>query len=304
MEYLRSIFGNRLISNLCKPKWPPRSPDLTPLDFWFWSQAEIFIHKRNPENFWDIKQGLEDFIATVSEDEIRRSIQHTRKRAKACLAMKGGIFENRLKKNEDDIIIDSDDEENESDGVEESGDTIGDTIEIEAENERIEVEPDLENVGVEDSDTDSSITSSISIESTKMAATKPAKKPVTKKAPAKKTAAKPAKKPVAKKAPAKKTAAKPKNASREEFGLRKIRKEDEIETMEITDEENLENNVVESEESESEGGDDIFFRVEEARRNYEEGMNAIENLEKLEKEAEKEEKLVFRPPFKNGKPHN
>jgi len=245
----------------------------------------------NPETTEKVKNYLE---ANQSEDDIRRATQHTRKRAKACLAVDGDIFEHMLKK-KGGIIVDEDD-----DVVDEGGDTIGETIEIETENETIE-EENLENVaeieveenmgngtgnvGIEDTDTEISITSSIS-----SIASDHTKKP-------KKTGTKPA-------APVKKAAAKPKRASRQTFGLRKISEEDEIETMEFTGEENLEEereeivveNTMEKLESESEDDEEITFRVdlEVSKRNYEEGLKAIENLEKWEKEAKKEERNANR----------
>ena len=37
MDWLRSKFGQRVISRNADQPWPARSPDLSPLDFWLWS---------------------------------------------------------------------------------------------------------------------------------------------------------------------------------------------------------------------------------------------------------------------------
>ena len=37
--WLESKFGDRVISRLTARPWPAKSPDLSPLDFWFWSVA-------------------------------------------------------------------------------------------------------------------------------------------------------------------------------------------------------------------------------------------------------------------------
>ena len=36
LDWLATKFGNRIISNHSARIWPPRSPDLSPLDYWFW----------------------------------------------------------------------------------------------------------------------------------------------------------------------------------------------------------------------------------------------------------------------------
>ena len=120
LKYLREIFGDRIISNFCKPKWPPRSPDLSPLDYWFWACAENFIEERDPEDFFGLKQALADFIATLSEQDIRRAVQHFRKRAQACKDVDGEHFEHLLKK-KNGVVVDDE----EISDVEESGDAVG-----------------------------------------------------------------------------------------------------------------------------------------------------------------------------------
>lgn len=40
ISFLRSHFGNRLISLKTDNVWPPHSPDLTLLDYWFWSSMK------------------------------------------------------------------------------------------------------------------------------------------------------------------------------------------------------------------------------------------------------------------------
>ena len=83
------------------------------------------------QGFEDIKNRLNEFIASLTEDEIRRSVQHLEKRARACLAVKGEVFEYLMKKN-GEIAVEIEEEEEE---VGENGDTI-ETIGGQ-ENERI-----------------------------------------------------------------------------------------------------------------------------------------------------------------------
>lgn len=44
-EFLKSTFGEeRLISRFNIHPWPPRSPDLSPVDFWFWGKLKQLVY--------------------------------------------------------------------------------------------------------------------------------------------------------------------------------------------------------------------------------------------------------------------
>ena len=44
-EFLHKMFTeDRIMSRQLKNPWPPRSPDLTPLDFWFWGKLKRIMY--------------------------------------------------------------------------------------------------------------------------------------------------------------------------------------------------------------------------------------------------------------------
>jgi hypothetical protein len=51
MQFLREFFGDHLIS---KGLWPPRSPDLSPADFFL----KGIIYKNNPHTLDDLKRNI------------------------------------------------------------------------------------------------------------------------------------------------------------------------------------------------------------------------------------------------------
>ena len=62
-KYLRSKFGDKFID---KKKWPPRSPDLNPFDYFLWG----YLHKSRvynplPKNLDDLKANLEREIKNM-----------------------------------------------------------------------------------------------------------------------------------------------------------------------------------------------------------------------------------------------
>ena len=167
MDFLEETFQGRVISQGFPFKWPAKSCDLAPNDYWFWGPAQTFVKDQNPKSFQDLKAALQSYIDSVNEDPeyIRRSVAHILKRAKICLREEGGHFEHLLKKKQpaeygDDSTDDSEDssDDEESEGDESEGDkSEGDESEDdENEAEKSEDERDLENG-------DEEITSSIEI---------------------------------------------------------------------------------------------------------------------------------------------
>ena len=96
LTFLKDKFDGRIISRNTEHHWPPYSPDLSPLDFSFWSQATKFIHEIKPNTIEDLKNRVEDFAAGIPEEQLRKMVRHTRKRALLCVQEEGGHFEHKL----------------------------------------------------------------------------------------------------------------------------------------------------------------------------------------------------------------
>ena len=161
IEFLTDPFGDRVISKNAAIKWPPKSPDLAPNDYSFWGQAKEFIYHRNCKNFGELKQALDDFIATLSEESVRKMVQSIVRRAKLCLECDGGTFEHLVKKKK--VQDSGDDNDNDESEEEESGD---DESEDESDDENLEFENGNEEItsSIEMTiENDEEITSSIEI---------------------------------------------------------------------------------------------------------------------------------------------
>ncbi|GFV69763.1 DUF4817 domain-containing protein [Trichonephila clavipes] len=65
INLLKDTFGDRLISRFGPVNWPPRSCDLTPLDYFLWSYVKSLVYADKPQtlDYW--------------EDNIRRVIAYT-----------------------------------------------------------------------------------------------------------------------------------------------------------------------------------------------------------------------------------
>ena len=97
-DWLASKFGSRVISHKTDRPWPPYSPDLSPLDYWFWGACLAEIRRVKPATLELLVDTVEQFAASLSPADVRKAVRDIRKRAAACLQENGGHFEHILKK--------------------------------------------------------------------------------------------------------------------------------------------------------------------------------------------------------------
>lgn len=74
---------------------PPRSPDLTCLDFFLWGMMKDRVYQDRPDNPEIMKQRIRDVCASITPVELDRVHRNFIKRLGKCLDNNGGIFEHR-----------------------------------------------------------------------------------------------------------------------------------------------------------------------------------------------------------------
>lgn len=97
-NYLCTTFDkNRVISRGCLNDWPPRSPDLNPLDYWFWGtlKARVF-HTDRPRSLEALKARITDECARFTVEEFAAAISNLNSRLYLTLDVDGGHFEQYL----------------------------------------------------------------------------------------------------------------------------------------------------------------------------------------------------------------
>ena len=67
LHHLKGFFQNRLNSLNTDHEWPPHSPELNPLDFWFWGEAKRKIYANRPQTLAYLKQNVADYAAEVTK---------------------------------------------------------------------------------------------------------------------------------------------------------------------------------------------------------------------------------------------
>lgn len=93
-EWLNNHFPNHWIgrgSDLIE--WPPRSPDLTILDFFLWGILTQKVYRTRPTNRAELMQRIRQACAEITVQQIRNSVNNIRKRYDKCIELNGGLVE-------------------------------------------------------------------------------------------------------------------------------------------------------------------------------------------------------------------
>ncbi|KAA3669773.1 uncharacterized protein DEA37_0011453 [Paragonimus westermani] len=77
--------------------WPPRSPDLSPLDYYLWGtlKARVF-HQFKPDNIDSMKQRIVDVWNDITLDELSRAVHNLEARVELVIQHDGGYIEQLL----------------------------------------------------------------------------------------------------------------------------------------------------------------------------------------------------------------
>ena len=95
MRYLGKGFEDRVISRWCLRgrEWPPRSPDLSPLDFCLWGFLKSKVYSPRPATLNQLQANITREVAQIDPAMMRRAMLDMRARAVKCIAAGGGHFE-------------------------------------------------------------------------------------------------------------------------------------------------------------------------------------------------------------------
>ena len=82
VRVIESFFKDRIIS---KNLWPPRSPNLTPADFFLWGLLKVKVYKNTPCTIEQLKDSIRQEIEAVNGDNLGIEFQNLEKRIQVCL---------------------------------------------------------------------------------------------------------------------------------------------------------------------------------------------------------------------------
>ncbi|GFX22057.1 DDE_3 domain-containing protein [Trichonephila clavipes] len=65
IDLLKDTFGDRLISRFGPVNWPPRSCDLTPLDYFLWGYGKSLVYADKPQTLDHLEDNIRRVIADI-----------------------------------------------------------------------------------------------------------------------------------------------------------------------------------------------------------------------------------------------
>jgi hypothetical protein len=92
-EFLNQHFARRWIGRGGPIPWPPRSPDLTPLDFFLWGYVKDIVYHTKVNDLPDLRRRITDAVASVTPKMLRNTWIETEYRLDVCRATNGAHVE-------------------------------------------------------------------------------------------------------------------------------------------------------------------------------------------------------------------
>jgi hypothetical protein len=74
----------------------PRSPDLTPPDYFLWGYLEGRVYQNKPRTIDALKANITEEIQAVTADVLARTFQNMARRVQSCMDANGGHFQHKL----------------------------------------------------------------------------------------------------------------------------------------------------------------------------------------------------------------
>jgi len=93
MAEIQSFFDDRVIS---RGLWPPRSPDLTPPNYFLWGYLKGRVFQNKPRTIDVLKAYITEEIQAVTVDVLARIFQNIARRVQSFLEANGGHFQHVL----------------------------------------------------------------------------------------------------------------------------------------------------------------------------------------------------------------
>lgn len=97
-QHLTERFGDKWIGRRGPIAWPPRSPDLNPIDFFVWGYYKEQVYVKELTNITELRTRLRQTEETIKNNNVafRRLKENFFRRCRLCIEREGRHFENFL----------------------------------------------------------------------------------------------------------------------------------------------------------------------------------------------------------------
>jgi transposase len=95
-SFLDELLPNRWIGRRGFVEYPPRSPDLTPLDFFLWGYLKDKVYAKKPATIAELREAIEHECSKIPREMFVDVCDSIASRCQKCLDQDGRQFENKL----------------------------------------------------------------------------------------------------------------------------------------------------------------------------------------------------------------
>jgi len=96
-RFLDERYPNRWIGRKGPITWPPRSPDLTPLDFYLWGYLQGVVFEEEPTTREDMENRIRRACEAIPRNVLLSTVVHFQRRLNYCINASGAAFEKPFK---------------------------------------------------------------------------------------------------------------------------------------------------------------------------------------------------------------
>ncbi|GFW85371.1 DUF4817 domain-containing protein [Trichonephila clavipes] len=89
IDLLKDTFGNHLISRFGPVNWPPRSCDLTPLDYFLWGYVKSLVYADTPQTLDHLEDNIRRVIAYIRPQMLEKVTENWTSRLDYIRASRG-----------------------------------------------------------------------------------------------------------------------------------------------------------------------------------------------------------------------
>ncbi|GFU63769.1 transposable element Tc3 transposase [Trichonephila clavipes] len=89
IDLLKDMFGDRLISQFGPVNWPPRSCDLTPLEYFLWGYVKSLVYADKPQTLDHLEDNICRVIADIRPQMLEKVIENWTSRLDYIRASRG-----------------------------------------------------------------------------------------------------------------------------------------------------------------------------------------------------------------------
>jgi hypothetical protein len=86
---LKEMFPGRVVSLHEAVPWPPRSPDLSPCDFFLLGYLKAAVFKHRPRTLDQLKEAIQEETEGISPDMLVRVMENFQERLHMCIGHQG-----------------------------------------------------------------------------------------------------------------------------------------------------------------------------------------------------------------------